>query len=80
MKLKKIEIETNDDGTFQVECYSEGKGMMCCGEKLTYSAKNIEDALSKIDEAKKEFEGMKGEKPKEEKKDVVKEFMDGEED
>jgi hypothetical protein len=54
--------------------------MMCCGEKLTYSAKNIEDALSKIDEAKKEFEGMKGEKPKEEKKDVVKEFMDGEED
>ncbi len=81
MKLKKIEIELNDDGTFQVECYPENNEMIYCGKRLTYSAKNIDEALSKIGDAKKEFEGMKVEKKKPEgKKDVVKEFMDGEED
>jgi len=82
MKLKSIRIEINDDGTFQVECFPESS-MMCCGKTLKYSAKTIDEALSKIDIAKKEFEGMKSDDKEDKgngKNDVVKEFMDGEED
>jgi hypothetical protein len=53
MKIKRIEIEPNDDGTFQVDvCPSDGENGEYMGNKcLKYSASSLEECVTKIKEA-----------------------------
>jgi hypothetical protein len=79
MKLTRVEIGFNDDGTMQIEARCECDTMMSYDKcKKTYSAKNWSEVESKIEEAKKEFSGMKGDKKGKPNKSV-KNFMEVEE-
>jgi hypothetical protein len=80
MKRISARIEENDDGTFSVECSARGDGMcMPMGKTMRYSASTLADAVSKIEESKKEIENSKDEdKPK--VKDKVKAFLETSDD
>jgi hypothetical protein len=77
MKMKSARITKNDDGSYQVECCSDGQYYIG-GKTLSYSAKDLADVSKKIAEAEKEFAGMK--KGKGDKKNSVSVFLDEKED
>jgi hypothetical protein len=59
MKLKTITIQVNDDDTYQVECRGDD---YCCIK--SYSASNLKDVTSKIEQAQKDMASMKDKKKK----------------
>ena len=66
MKIREIRITPNSDKTYQVTiCGDE------FGKDLSYSAKDLSEVASKIEEGQKEFAGMKSDK----KKSSMKEFL-----
>lgn len=65
MKIRRINIEPNDDGTYQVECEAcKDNGQWYDGGELKYSAKSIDDIVTKIKEAEKKISGMQEKKGK----------------
>jgi len=60
MKVSRVEVEFNDDGTMQVEVRCEcGDGMSWDKCRKRYSAKDWAEVQTKVEEAKKEFADMK---------------------
>ena len=62
MKFRDARITANDDGTYQVEvCGSNDSGPMEVGNysRKTYSAKDLAEAIAKIEEGKTEIESAK---------------------
>jgi len=60
MKFTDARITANDDGTYQVEaCGSNDSGPMGNYSRKTYSAKDLAEALAKIEEGKTEIESTK---------------------
>jgi hypothetical protein len=66
MKLRRVHIEVNDDGTYQIEAMTSG-GMM---DGIKLSAKSIEEIPGKIKEAQSKMDKMK--KGKERNSDLMK--------
>jgi hypothetical protein len=77
MKIKRIDIEVNDDGTFQIEvCQQDGENGEYLGNKcLKYSASSLEECVTKIKEAQNSKVDMKKEKRKPDK--TMKGFLTG---
>ena len=62
MKFRDARITANDDGSFQVEvCGGNDSGPMEVGNysRKTYSAKDLAEAIAKIEEGKAELESTK---------------------
>jgi len=71
MKLGRISIEQNDDGTYQIEiCPKRNEETMESGygKELRYSASSLEDAIAKIKEAETKLAESKKEDTTEDKK------------
>jgi hypothetical protein len=63
MKLGRINIQPNDDGSYQVECDVVKDSGQWSDKRISYSAKSIDDIVPKIKDAQTKISGMK-EKPK----------------
>ena len=61
MKVRRINIEPNTDGTFQVEVCAD-YGLDC--DSYSASASSLQDCISKIEEGMKKIEGTKKKKNK----------------
>ena len=79
MELQRIEIEPNDDGTFQIEASYEQTPPPegCCGgyERKSYSAASKDEAFAKIGDI---LDGK--DKPEDRKPGKMKEYLDKEPD
>lgn len=76
MKLGSVNIETNDDGTYQVNCsFVKNSGRWCEDGPFRYSAKSLDDVLSKIKDAQKKISGLDEKSKKKNSNRSVEDFI-----